>query len=118
MKKTLFPDSGRRALVAALAALAPLAVAQMNAAPANTNPGADQEARAWGDSVATETGTIPAARPGLPQIPRGAEGPLRSEAGRIASSDPSLRDSNPLTANGLWESVPGNRIVRPGTAGQ
>jgi len=110
MKNPSFLKSGRCALLFAAAGLAPLVVGQVNAAPAGSAKNTE-DARVASASGAVEDGTIPAARPGLPQIPRGAQGPIRSDT---RSSDPSIRDSNPLTLNGLWETLPGNRVSRPG----
>lgn len=57
-----------------------------------------------------EARTILPERPGLPgQTPAGAQGPLRSDA--ELASDPSIRDSNPDTMNGVWEQLSGNRVV-------
>jgi hypothetical protein len=66
-----------------------------------------------GDDSANDSpdgGTIQWGPPGPPeQAPAGAQGPVRSDTG--LSSDPSIRDTDPLTANGPWEQLPGNRIV-------
>ena len=61
-------------------------------------------------------GTMPAAPPGLP--PRGLQGPIRADPRPDTRTDPSIRDTNPLTANGLWETQPGNAISQPGMAGR
>lgn len=112
MKSVMFSTS-RSALVFACAAVLSVAGGPVNAAPASDkNMGRD--ASVWRDSGATEAGTIPAARPGLPKIPVGAEGPIRSDSMGKAGSDPSIRDHNPLTVNGLWETHPGNLVSRPG----
>jgi hypothetical protein len=94
--------------VAALAAFAPLAGAQANA----TSGGAAEDSAALpNDSGAVVNGTIPAAPPGLPeQAPSGAQGPARADTG--LASDPSVRDTDPQTVNGLWEMHPGNRVTR------
>jgi len=110
MKSLAFLKSGSSALIVACAALAPFVVGQAGAAPA-------EQAPVWRSAMSseanTEVGTIPAARQGLPQQnPRGAEGPIRSD-NRGQGGNPSIRDSNPLTVNGLWETMPGNVVSRP-----
>lgn len=117
MKKSMFFMFPRLARVLAGAALAAVAVGQVDAAPAREQ--AATEAGAMDEGMLSETsepGTIPAARPGLPKMLRGAQGPMRSgdEGQRQVSTDPAIRDTNPLTVNGLWETMPGNSIVRPG----
>ena len=109
MKKLMPFISGRRALILTFVALTPLAAGQLYAAP--------DFSKASGDNarIMLETGTIPAARQLPPQSSRGAEGPIRSDNQRQAGSDPSIRDSNPLTFNGLWETLPGNQVRRPGS---
>lgn len=98
-------DPIRVALAILAVAMAPLAAAQT----ANANIGTE-------DSSVSEAGTIPAARPGLPQLPeeRGAQGPIRSETRPTA--DPSIRPflGGPDIRNGLWETLAGNQVVRPG----
>lgn len=97
---------------AACAVAAVLAAAGAGAAGAAERGNMQEKARAAAvANEANEPGTIPAARPGLPQLRRGAEGPLRGEIEHKA--DPSVRDTNPLTVNGLWETLPGNVIARP-----
>lgn len=113
MRKPSFHKPARIARVLVAMALAATVVAPVAAAPADSQMGKDQRAatmRSDAKSEANEPGTIPAARPGLPQLSRGAEGPLRTDT---TKADPSLRDTNPLTANGLWETLPGNAIARP-----
>lgn len=105
MKTPISPKSVRRAALVACAILAPFAAGQVGAAPAGANPS--------DNSVSSEAGTIPAARQLPPQSSRGAEGPIRSDPRNQAYSDPSLRDSNLLTVNGLWETLPGNRVAKP-----
>lgn len=114
MKNPTFPTAARLAKVVAGTALAALAVAQVQAAPAAAQGGRQDKAAIHTGTAgdASEPGTIPAARPGLPQMPRGAEGPLRTDAPQT-KADPSLRDSHPLTVNGLWETLPGNVIAKP-----
>lgn len=103
MKNFIPLNSGRRALAVACLAITPF-VGQVNAAPDNSAMGSRE-------SGAVESGTIPQARPGLPQLSRGAEGPVRLDMRATVSTDPSVRDSNPLTMNGLWEMRPGNEIA-------
>jgi len=83
---------------------------QVPAAGAGTN---DSVGLSSGEVVG---GTIPAARPGLP--PRGLLGAIRAESRLATSTDPAIRDTNPLTANGLWETGPGNAISQPGMSGR
>ena len=115
MKSLAFLKSGSSALIVACAALAPFVVGQAGAAPASGKAGGEQAPvwRTMSSEANTEVGTIPAARQGLPQQnPRGAEGPIRSDS-RAQGGNPSIRDSNPLTVNGLWETMPGNVVSRP-----
>ena len=113
MTKLTFIGPARSALIATSVILASLAFGQMNGASSGAYPGNDGS-RAWRDADSLEAGTIPAARPGLPQrSSRGAQGPIRSDAPGYAHTDPSIRDNNPLTVNGLWETLPGNRITSP-----
>jgi hypothetical protein len=92
----------------ALASLMHFASAQPNAA-AGEAPGAAGGPGA-GSPDPMEAGTIPAAPPGLPeQDMSGAQGPLRLDTG--LASDPSIRDTDPATQNGVWEQLPGNRVV-------
>jgi len=113
MTNLTFLNSYRSALVMTFAVLALIPLGQVNAAPNSTGSSGD-EARLSRDTgyaeVGTEVGTIPAARPGLPQKTVGAEGPLRTDK---RGSDPSVRDTNPLTVNGLWETQPGNLVTKP-----
>jgi hypothetical protein len=96
--------------VVALAGLAQLAMAQSNDASAGNEASAGG-GQVSGRSDSMEAGTIPAAPPGLPeQGTSGAQGPLRSDTG--LASDPSIRDPDPATQNGVWEQLPGNRVVR------
>lgn len=111
MKNFLLLKSGR-ALVVAFAAIAPVVAGQVSAAPDNASTKGVSSSSSR-DSGVVESGTIPQARPGLPQLSRGAEGPIRSDM-RV-SSDPSIRDKNPLTVNGLWETLPGGRVATPPT---
>lgn len=106
MKNFLPLTSGRRMLVLAFAAIAPVVVGQVSAAPDTK----DINSSSSGVSGRVVDGTIPQARPGLPQLAVGAEGPIRSDM-RTTSTDPSIRDSNPLTMNGLWEMLPGDKIA-------
>jgi hypothetical protein len=120
MKAPMYLTSERLARLLAGAALAAMAVVQAHAAPADTQAGKPGKAvmqtsttsTASTTSEASEPGTIPAARPGLPQMQRGAEGPLRTDE-HLRKADPSIRDTNPLTVNGLWETLPGNVIAQP-----
>lgn len=112
-----FLASERLARILAGAALAAMAVLQADAAPADMQAGKQGKAVMQTSTASTSTetsepGTIPAARPGLPQIQRGAEGPLRTDE-HLRKADPSIRDTHPLTVNGLWETLPGNVIARP-----
>lgn len=95
----------RTTLIAAFAAVSSLAAAQAN----DASP-ADQGTRNY-DSA---PGTIQWGPPGAPQqeqSPSGAQGPVRTDTG--LSSDPSIRDTDPLTANGPWEQLSGDRVVNP-----
>lgn len=113
MKKLTSLMSGCLTQILAGVALTAMAV-HAQAAPINAQT--DQRGRAAmrtsTASDASEPGTIPAARPGLPQIQRGAEGPLRTDE-HLRKADPSIRDTHPLTVNGLWETLPGNSIAQP-----
>ncbi|MFZ2853972.1 MAG: hypothetical protein WAZ34_07660 [Rhodocyclaceae bacterium] len=113
MKKLSYPRSGRLTQMLAGVALAALAV-HAQAAPTDTRTDRPEGTamRTGTTSDVSEPGTIPAARPGLPQIQRGAEGPLRGDE-YSRKADPSIRDTHPLTVNGLWETQPGNRIAPP-----
>lgn len=115
MKKLTYLMSGRQRAARMLAGLA-LAAMAVHAAAAPADAQADKPGsaamRTSPANGASEPGTIPAARPGLPQIQRGAEGPLRSDE-QSRKADPSIRDTHPLTVNGLWETMPGNGIARP-----
>lgn len=114
MKSLVFLRSGSGALLVVCAALAPFVVGLANAAPASGKTSSEQ-AQVWHDGMSNEVGTIPAARQGPPsQAPRGAEGPIRSDI-RGQAGDPSIRDANPLTVNGLWETLPGNVVRKPRT---
>jgi hypothetical protein len=113
MRKSTFKPAR---IMQALAVAALTATTLTQAVAADTSMRKDAGAsnaamRSSASSEASEPGTIPAARPGLPQLSRGAEGPLRADSSPKA--DPALRDTNPLTANGLWETLPGNTIGRP-----
>lgn len=111
MKEPVVFKSGLGALIVAVATSASLAVGPVYAAPADSSTYADSVHGR--DSSSSEAGTIPAARPGLPEISRGVEGPIRSEDQSRSRGDPSIRDSNPLTVNGLWETHPGNIVTTP-----
>jgi hypothetical protein len=96
------------ALAIALSAVASLAMAQ-GAAANQRGEDATQNS--------TDAGTIPWGPPGLPErAPAGAQGPVHFDPG--LNSDPSIRDTDPLTMNGLWELLPGDRIVKPGQEAQ
>ncbi|MDD5249533.1 MAG: hypothetical protein PHY45_11140 [Rhodocyclaceae bacterium] len=112
-----FLEASRRALVACLAAAAAVAavsaVGQTTAAAGEYPFGPD--VRGFSPDGAMEPGTIPAARPGLPQQEsRGARGPLRTDELQQPRSDPSIRDTDPLTMNGLWEQHMGDVVTHPG----
>lgn len=113
MNKLLYLESGRGALTVAFAVLVPFIAGNLLAASDSSYPDKGG-ARAERDPVSIEEGTIPAARPIPPQSYLGAEGPVRSDTPDTRSTDPSIRDTNPLTVNGLWVTLPGNRVVRPG----
>ncbi len=112
MKSAPTPNMHGRVLAAALAALAaPLVIAAQSVSGVQSMPviGNAQDTRA----ELIENGTMPDGPPGLPQAERGAAGPLRTDAMNEPRTDPAIRDENPLTKNGLWETLPGNRIARP-----
>jgi hypothetical protein len=113
MNELLHLKSGRSALTVAFAALVPLTAGNLLAASDSSYPGKGG-ARVERDAVSIEEGTIPAARPIPPQSPLGVEGRIRSDTPNRPGADPSIRDTNPLTVNGLWVTLPGNRVVRPG----
>ena len=113
MKNVMFHSSVRNALLA-VAALASVSAAVIAAPPPTYTPGNAPNAAMSRDTAADEAGTIPAARPGLPQQnPRGAEGPIREGYTDRPRSDASIRDTNPLTMHGLWETKPGNQVTKP-----
>ncbi len=61
-------------------------------------------------------GTIPWGPPGVPQLEQnapGPQGPVRADTG--LAGGPSIRDTDPLTMNGPWEQLPGDRIYNPVT---
>lgn len=113
MKKTI--NSAKSLRLVALAIIAPWLVTPLSAAPAASHPSGDYSYILDG-AVSGEAGTIPAARPEPPELQRGAAGPTRSDLLSRSSSDPSIRDQNPLTTNGLWETLPGNRVTETGQA--
>lgn len=117
MKMPLILKTGRRTLVVAFAVIAPWVVELANAAPLDTHLNRD-EASTSRDSAVNEADTLPATRPEQPQLSpdaQGAQGPLRSGSDQHEPyrTDPAIRDTNPLTVNGLWETLPGNVVVRP-----
>lgn len=119
MKNLMFYPSVRNALLVAVAALVSVPAEVIAATPSSASTPTYSSGNAINtatsrDTVADEAGTIPAARPGLPQQnPRGAEGPIREGYTARSGSDASLRDSNPLTMHGLWETKPGNVVTKP-----
>jgi hypothetical protein len=99
-----------RALVVASATVAPIAIGQTGAAAGSARVSGLDTVMAQ-ESGAVVDGTIPAARPGLPELQRGAQGPIRPDALSESRTDPSVRDTDPLTMNGLWETKPGNVVI-------
>ena len=113
MKNFLHLKSGRSTLTVAFAAFVPLTAGNLYAALDNSDPSEDIMQVPY-NSAPMEEGTIPAARPEPTQSSLGAEGPIREDASDKQGTDPSIRDTNPLTVDGLWVILPGNRVVRPG----
>lgn len=113
MKSIDFNLSVRNALMVAVAALLTAMTPTLGAAMGSSPESAHEGGMPQSNST-DEAGTIPAARPGLPQQPpSGAAGPIREDYMVRPDGDPSIRDSNPLTINGLWETQPGNRVTKP-----
>ena len=109
MKQQMLISAGVGVATVAWAVFSPLAWA------ASTAP-ADSTGYLSYPHVMNEEGTIPAARPIPPQRGVGAlgpQGPVRSEVMPKRGTDPAIRDQNPLTINGLWETLPGDAIARP-----
>lgn len=109
MKKQMLISTGCGMATVAWAVFAPLAWA------ASTVPADNTESMQY-QPVMSEEGTIPAARPEPPYQGAdtlGPQGPVRSEAMPQSGTDPSIRDQNPLTVDGLWETLPGNAIATP-----
>ena len=113
MKNVMFHSSVRNTLLV-VAALASVSAAVIAAPPSTYAPGNAPDSTMSRDTAADEAGTIPAARPGLPQQnSRGAQGSIREGYPAQPGSDASIRDSNPLTMHGLWETKPGNLVTKP-----
>jgi hypothetical protein len=106
-----------RGFIAVVAVAASFAAGRASAAQDENNPYAALDDPAL-QAEWLAAGTIPAERPGLPQMQDqgtiGAQGPMRFD--ETHRTDPSIRDTDPLTQNGVWEQHFGN-VVTPSNEG-